>query len=57
MIDGEPEPFNPTESEQEMPYKTYGSVLIRPLFMRDFVISTDIKNADPLRFGIDLDDR
>jgi hypothetical protein len=57
MIDGEPEPFNPTESEQEMPYKTYGSVLGRPLFMRDFEGFTDIKNADPLRVGIDLDDR
>jgi hypothetical protein len=57
MIDGEPEPFNPTESEQEMPYRTYRSVLGRPLFVRVFELFADIKNADPLRVGIDLDDR
>lgn len=27
MIDGEQEGFNPTKSEQEMPYRTYGPVL------------------------------
>jgi len=36
MIDGEEEVFNPTNSEQETPYRTYGSVLGNADFSRGF---------------------
>jgi hypothetical protein len=48
MIDGAKGLFNPTRSEQEMPYTSYRSVLRVCLYLRAFGPSNDEKNAGPL---------